>query len=359
MKPCVRKLHRYVGLTMLALWLIQAATGVLMVFHWELGDSLVPGPARAVDVAAISRRVATLSVVRPGSRVTSVFATGGAADRYEIFIEDPRGRTDVLKIDGAGTVLDERPSDYNYLKAGVIETAVVLHQSLFAGDTGRRLLGVSALVLLASVVVGVTLAWPARATWRRALAPWTVRSPAARRYAWHRAIGLWLAAPALLFIGAGMLLAFDDPLEALLSAAPQPPVAVAAFTGTPDPQLAIETALARFPGATLTSVKMPSATQPWYRVRVLQPGELRRVFGTTTINVGAQGGVLSIEDPRTASWQRRFLDATYPIHTGEFAGLPGRLLALATGSLLLAAMVFGTLLWSQRRTTARQKSPDP
>ena len=78
---------------------------------------------------------------------------------------------------------------------------------------------------------------------------------------------------------------------------------------------------------------------------------MRRVFGTTAVYVSAvDGRTLGFNNARRASWRRRFLDATYPVHTGEAAGLPGRMLALASGLLLLGTMLLGATMWWRQRT---------
>ena len=352
MKLQLRTLHRWIGLSLLCVWLVQAATGVLMVFHWELDDALLAAPSQPVSFDAIGQRVAALAKERRHSHVLTVYPTGGAPDRFDIFVENADGRSDVVRVDGAGRNVVTRPSNYDYAHAGLINAAVILHQSFFAGDTGRRLLGASGLFLLISLVFGVRLAWPGRGRWRSVLVPRGVRPGPGRWYAWHRAVGLWLAIPAAVFLTAGVLLAFDDPLEELLGAAPARPTLVAAPADAVPigPAQAIATAIARFPGSSFSGLRMPSTEAAWYRVRVKQPGERRRVFGTTAVYVAAAGGaVLAVEDAHAVSWRRIFLDVAYPIHTGEYVGWPGRWVALASGCLLLTSMTLGSLLWWRRR----------
>jgi len=351
MRPLFRRLHRYLGLTLLAVWLIQAATGALMVFHWELGDATASGPAAPADWPAIERRIDALAAERPGSRVTSVYPTGGRDGRFDLFVEDALGAEAVVLTDGAGTEIGRWRSAGGLAGTRWLESAVTLHQTLFAGHRGRLVLGASGLLLLTNLLLGLRLAWPARGDWRRALAFVRRGSATTRVHAWHRTLGLWLAAPLLVIAGAGVLLAFDDAVEDLL-VGPPPAPSLIAMRGPPavGPAHAVQVALARFPGATFSGLTMPSDERPWYRVRLRQPGEIRRVFGTTTVLVGLGNGATEVaNDPRHASWQRRFVAACFPVHTGEAAGLAGRLLALATALGLLTAIVLGGTLWWRRR----------
>src|SRR3546814_15927261 len=40
----LRSIHRWASLTMMAFWLVQALTGMLLVFSWELADATVSAP---------------------------------------------------------------------------------------------------------------------------------------------------------------------------------------------------------------------------------------------------------------------------------------------------------------------------
>lgn len=368
----LRTVHRYVGLALLALWFIQAATGALMVFHWEIGDALIAGARVPTDWPALERRVAAIEAGATGEHVRYVYATAGAPDRYDLTVEDAAGQFRVVRTDGAGTVLGTWPSGHDYARAPLIDAAVVLHQSLFAGHAGRLLLGASALVLLGNLLVGVRLAWPRPGTWGRALRPPRSGPPVAQLYGWHRAVGLWLALPALVIVGTGVLQAFDDAVAAFLrldtpapSFAPAPGGAPPTGDGSPAAPAvggskpiglarAVSAALARVPGSAFAGLAMPGEAQPWYRIRVRQGAEWRRAYGTTIVDVSSADARAELtSDALTAPFAQRFVSATWPVHTGEAAGLAGRLLALATALALVAGILLGGLLWWRRRRPAR------
>lgn len=354
MTALLKAVHRYAGLTMLTLWLVQAGTGVLMVFHWEIGDARLAGAHRPADWPAIGATVARLERERAGSRVHAIYPSGGAPDRFDLFVDDAHDATDVVRVDGAGEVLGEWPSEHDYARAPWIETAVILHQSLFAGHRGRWLLGFSGLLLVTNLALGLKLAWGARGQWFSSLARWHRLTGKARVYVAHRAAGVLLVVPALLFVSAGAMQSFDDALEELLDAAPPAPSGVRlAGAGRISPERAISVALARFHGASFAGLAMPSDGHPWYRVRVRQPGELRRVFGTTVAYVAVDDArVLAVNDARQAPLRQRLLDGSWAVHTGEAFGLAGRLLALASAVLLLTTMFLGVTLWWRNRARA-------
>jgi uncharacterized iron-regulated membrane protein len=170
-------------------------------------------------------------------------------------------------------------------------------------------------------------------------------------YGIHRTLGLWIGIPLLIVFAAGVALSFDDDIESALGVVLPPPVGAPPLAGTGiTPEQALDTVLARFPGSTLTALSMPTPDAAWYRVRVHAPGEVPRMYGTTTAFVGAANGALLLEYPAaTASFARSFYDALYPLHTGELGGVVGRLVLLVLGLALLVMGVFGIRLWLARR----------
>jgi uncharacterized iron-regulated membrane protein len=348
-KSQLRRIHRWLALALGVLWLSQAVTGLLMVYRWELDDAPLGNEVVPFDVAALGARIAAIEADPAGRTVTSLWATGGVDGRYDLYVDDAEGNTDIVRVDGAGKLLRTRASG-----DGFIPTAADLHQTLLAGDLGKTIIGVSGLVLLSAIVLGLVLAWPARAgQWRAVLWPKGARPGAARRYAWHRAAGLWLAVPAVVFLSAGVLMTFESTLEHWLGLDSEPSglehVATPGPTAVPAGR-ALAIALAQFPGSTLSGASLPSNDAPWYRIRVRQPDEWRRVYGTSVVYVAAADGrVLRTEDALHAPTASAFMSNLYPVHTGEALGGAGRLLALATAAWLLTMLVLGFGLWSARR----------
>src|SRR5699024_9498544 len=110
-------------------------------------------------------------------------------------------------------------------------------------------------------------------------------------------------------VAAGILLALGDPLKAAAGAHVEPP-SPAELSGRPPvvaPGPAISAALATFPGSKLSIVEMPGAGTPYYKIRVLRSGEMRRFYGTTTVFIDAgDGRVLRAYDALRAAPGRAF-----------------------------------------------------
>jgi len=359
----LRSAHRYAGLLLAAVWMMQALTGALLVFHWELDDWSVAGPAAPLDVPVLSQALAGYAARYPGHTVAAVYASGGETGRFDVVLDRPDGSNDILRVDGRGTVLRLRPGDHDWLHIGPYQIATYLHQTLFAGLVGQWLLGASGFVLLLNLAAGLKLAWP-RGSWRQALWPVAaMRTPTGRLWGLHRALGLWLAVPAMLIVALGVCLAFRGPLGELLGAGSHGPRAAAAAAipagmrpiTTAD---AIDTAFARYPASSLAAVILPTAQSPWFEVQVRQRGEWRRQDGLTAVYVSSRDGrVLADYNGETGPLPERMLDSLYALHTGFAGGVAMRWGAVLLGIWLAVMISLGLLLWSTRRQ-ARKRRPD-
>ncbi|MCW6536720.1 PepSY domain-containing protein [Sphingomonas sp. MMSM24] len=346
------KVHRWLGLAAGLFWLVQAITGCLITFHWEAEDLGYSAVHRATDFGRIERRLGALAPPGSGVVIKSVWTTAGLADRYDINLDD-NGVQRAVRIAGDGTILGTRRKG----ALGVMGTLVSIHQTLLAGDIGEWIVGISGTLLLTNLVAGLWIGWPRKGSWRRTLTPATRGALVARVYSWHRAIGLWAAVPALVLVSAGVLRRFETGVSTLLGAkeVSLPPIAPIAITPIRFAR-AIGTAAAALPGSRFTMAALPSPNDATYRVRVLAPGEWRRAYGTSTVLVNANdGSVRGIFSAAAAPLPRAFVDDLYAIHTGEAAGLVGRVLATALGLWLAAMSSLGALLWSRRRASSAQR----
>jgi len=328
LRPTIVKLHRWLGLAAAVFWLLQAITGSLIVFHWELRDAALGDVHRPTDPAAIERRLTALAPPGTGTAVGSMWTTAGLPDRYDIYYTDAKGEDRSARILGDGTVLDREAS----VTGGALDTMVGLHHDLLAGPT----------------IVS------RKGTWTMALKPSGKGNAAARLYSWHRAIGLWLILPALLIAITGTLLKFPDGVANLLGADTPglPPVpARGAPVGFAS---AVGAAMRVLPGSALVSVSFPEAKDATYSVLLRTPDEMRNAYGASRVLIDANDGSVRGRFPiAAASIGTQVSAAIVPIHTGQAAGPVGRLIVLTIGLSLVAMIVTGPLLWARRRKKRR------
>jgi len=341
--------HRWAGLAAAAFWLVQALTGVLIVFHWEIRDAFILGAHRQTDLAAIERTVGQLTPEGSGARLGSIWTGAGAPDRYDVSItgDTPEAERSV-RIDGAGQIL----VDGDFTGPAAWTTPLVLiHHNLLAGDTGSWIVGISGILLVTNILSGLYIAWPKRGQWGRSLRVQRKGQAAVRHYSWHRALGLIVGIPAVASITAGVLLTFAGGVERIVQPAPiAAPADAPAGAATVGLAAAAGTALAAYPGSTLAAVYAPDGERPVWQIRVTQPDEARRAYGATRVFVSAvDGSILARFDALNPAPGRAFVDGLFPFHTGEMGGLAGRIAVAAIGVWLVTMIVVGVLLWSARR----------
>lgn len=321
-------IHKWLGLAAALLWIVQAATGVFIVFHWEIDDAIVPGAHHATDFASIERHLPEYGSVH------SIWTTAGFADRYDVSTDKKS-----FRIDGAGNVLRVTTGD------DIVYKIVILHQSLLAGDKGRAIIGVSGLLVFTNLLLGVIAGWPRVGQWRRALEPLRASARIATLYSWHRALGLWLCLPAMCIVAAGVLLAFE-----IGESDERPPAIQSTASARLGMAGAIHIALARYPDAEVSGIAFPSAENALWSLTLKQRGEWQRAYGKTLVYVSAiDGHIVRESNALTAPTSRKFFNELFPFHTGEIAGFAGRTIVLLIGCWLLTMMSLGIALWRARR----------
>lgn len=387
----LRRVHQLLGLSIAALWLIQILTGLLLTFRMEIDNTLMGGMDAPLQVESMEQRIR--SIQSAGGAVSSVWVTNFAATRFDVLYADAGQHERRMRINGAGRILRDGPGDSKFVNGGFFRMLTDIHTTLLVGEPGKWLIALSGLLLLSNLVLGLKLAWPRRGYWLKSLALRTSRNPAANYYGLHRTLGLYIAFPLLVLVSAGIALCFDDELEAALRVVRDPPAISAAGQGAASelaaheadaagnaavgaaapgvaargaagglaapsleiaPARALTLALARFPGATLTALSMPSHEEPWYTVKLHIPGEVPRMYGLTTVYLSPKDGTIVREySAADAPPARLAVDWIYPIHTAEAGGVVARALLVCVGIALLTMGYLGIRLWSLRSVQRR------
>jgi uncharacterized iron-regulated membrane protein len=341
MRRALVRLHLWLGLTIGLLWALQGLTGAALVFHRELDRWGVVGGAGPMAPVGALLAAAERAGGEPVTMLSVADARGGvltaSVGEQAVRIEAATARViDVRDAHGGWRWLYE------------------LHEELLLHDRGKTLIGASGILLLSSALMGLWIGWPKGRGWRTALRPSTWRNARARLYGWHRLAGLLVTLALVLLPLTGAAMAFGSGLRPWLGR-------VAGFQLPPklsgplparsvSPDAAVATARAAFPTASFVRVAMPRDGFPAYTIRLLQPGEMRAWSGTTSVTIdAATGAVLARYDALTAPLVNRLYDAAFPLHSGEVAGLPGRLAVFLAGLSLPALYVTGVLAWWRRR----------
>lgn len=350
-------LHRWVGLVLAALLLVQGLTGVSLVFRDELESVIHP----ELDIAAGGERlpleqlVATARAARPDAALQRTKAMEGGAVLFR-FAEG--GHAYLLAMDPyRGTILRQGgPADWPG------QWLFELHHTLLAGDLGETIVGIEGLALLFIAVTGPIVWWPGRK--RLASGFRIVRGAGADRLlrSLHRSAGAALAVIILVSATTGAVMVFKERIRPLFAAAdayvPKPAPSVEARPGSERVAVdrLIDQARLDYGPTELLEVRFQGKDAQTVVV-YLRDENSRRENAAKQIYFSAYDGVeLGHYVPSALPAGNSFIDWQFPIHTGRAGSLAGRLLILAGGIGIMFFTISGVWLWLSSRRQRRERA---
>ena len=362
MKARLIRWHRYLSLALLTVWLLQAASGIVLTFHRAAEDRIMGVSGKDADPAAIDSAFARIS--RDHGKPVEMFAGGDGSARFDVLLAKTDGRQVRVWIDAAdGRILGHDLWRGPFGEQRWLHLIFEFHNSFLGGSLGKKFVSLSGALLVTNLLLALWMVWPRRGRWSEVLLPRRRLKGAAALFVWHRSVGLLFLPIGATLLLAGSVMIWRADIERAWAIGPIVPtpsdVPSAAARALP-PSAAITAAMARYPDGKLAILVLPSEAKPWFLVRLTRPGELRRMLGTTTVYVdGTTGAILGAWSPLDAPRPAYLLDSLYAVHTGEWAGIPGRLVVLATGLWLIAMTTLGLMLWQTRRKTRRPRPAAP
>lgn len=368
------RLHRYAGLLMAAFLTVAGLTGAVIAFEAELDAWLNPAVMRvAPGRPALSPSALVAAVERGDPRLQVTRLEPGEEDgRAAMVLVRPRldpasgkpfepGFNQMFVDPADGRVTGVRNwGEFGLDRLRLVPFLYRLHFTLaLPNPWGRWLMGGIALLWLLDCVNGLCLTLPRRgapfwAGWKPA---WVVRWGARGwklHFDLHRAVSLWLWGLLLILAFTSMALNLRhevfNPLVGLFSPlaearlATRPPLAVP----TPSFDQVVETARAdaraRGEDDALRRVSYHPG-QGFFLVRLesrsyVLAGQDGAVLGTQALGEGSAGDVLS--------------QLMFPLHSGQVAGLPGRVLVAVCGLAVCLLSVTGLVIWWTKRRARRR-----
>lgn len=214
LRRAIFQIHLWLAIAIGAYVVVISVSGSAVVFRRELNTWLVP---RAVP--------STVGTALMGDELRA--AAQRAYPQHSITaIRDQRGpeRPVLVMLERRGVESERLFDPYAGIDMGLsypptlrfVEWLVDLHDNLLAGEVGRNLNGLGAILVTVLLSTGAVIWWPGRSRWKQSL---IVRRPTnARHFVWqlHSVMGFWSLA--LLFIWAftAIYFAFPEPVEALI-----------------------------------------------------------------------------------------------------------------------------------------------
>ncbi len=363
MKQRLAKIHKWIALTFGIFWILQAASGALLVFHRELDDFIITSSASEANSSGgfkgLSIGLEKLKQNNPDNKPLFLLTSGGNTNLFDVIMEAGDGDQIAYRLSADnGKLYKTYYWEGPVTKLGFFRALHKFHTELLSGTVGHWLIGISGVFLAITVGLGLYVGWPRKGTVKHVLQPKPYKSNIPSLYAWHRAVGLWSAFILLTISIAGVGLVWLAPMQDALGISTDVPSAENSVTEKPiSLQVALNIAKQYFPDGELAIVRFPQDKKPYYLVRLTQPGESRLYFGETTLHIDQySGNVLHTYDPlNSTSLRSRFFYAIYPLHTGEFWGIAGRIVYLVTALGLLVLSYLGGSLYLKK--IKRKKGP--
>lgn len=361
----LRRVHRWLGLSLGLVIALLGVTGSLLVFHRELDHFLLNRDLWRISGGAAGTPL-TLAQLTERVRAQVPSGMSHGADRAPFFGSRPTGYWEEQAADGTlrsmTAALDpatgrihgrfawgELPLDRRNFTSVVYR----LHYQLLAGETGTIVVGVIGIASLALVGIGLYLWWPAPGRWRQRLTLKPGAPPVRRNYDLHNVAGSTSAVVLVIVALSGTYMCFPDQFRAALGSTatvtqvePLPPL------GRLQPgsaETAEHAARHLLPEARYDSFSIGGPGQP-IRMAFRESGDPRRELGSTRIDADpATGRLLRLRRPTDDTAADLVMRWQFPLHNGEALGLPGRIIVFVAGLVPAILMWTGFQLWRARR----------
>lgn len=359
-------LHKWTSLVCTAFLLVLCLTGLPLIFHEELEDLM--GHSATLEAVAPGTVPPTLDAVvggvlaqRPGEVVQSLLFE---PDRPVVIVAT------APRVDGSPREAHMQPVDLRTGKLappppqreGFIWFVHELHVRMFLGLPGTLFLGAMGLLFLAATVSGVVIYAP----FMRKLAFGAVRTGQSRRLVWldlHNLLGIATAGWLLVVGVTGVFNSLDEPLahqwrngQLADMRAPYADAPPLARLGSLD--AAVATARRASPDMEPSVIAYPGsffATPHHYNVFMRGASPVTERLLKPTL-VDAETAVLT--DTRDMPLHIRALFLARPLHFGDYAGLPLKVVWALLDIVAIVVLVSGLYLWWARARVPSAKRAD-
>jgi uncharacterized iron-regulated membrane protein len=220
LRKALFQIHLWTGIAIGLYVVVSSVSGSAIVFRNELYKSLWPGPKIvAISGPRLSRDGLKRAVRQawPHYSVTYIWESKRKDEATEVWIEhdgEAKPKT-VGRLVDPFTGRDLGPS--RPVSIGVLAWLSNLHTDLLAGNTGRKVNGVLAILVIVLSITGFLVWWPGTGRVRRSLtidfrSNW-------KRLNWdlHSVIGFWMFAFVFIWGVTGVFLVFPKPFQIVVN----------------------------------------------------------------------------------------------------------------------------------------------
>lgn len=337
-------IHRWAGGIIGLLLMVLGLSGALLV--WDGALVRLPGTSDPL-VEDVGRLAAITESAAADGTLTRITFANDELRLHEAAFRDGGGayfRQDGSIVERWQTVW-ERPELWLF----------DLHHYLFAGKTGEIVVGIAGLAGVAFTLTGIILWWRTRRKFAPTILPRSFR--AGRIVHHHRDLGIIAAPLLLLSCATGALMIFPSLQRAIFGQGFEARDVAAAAPAVARPLTsALEQSKARFPGAAIRRISIPSEVGKPISVRLKQPFEWTP-NGRTQLSFDAQtGALLSVQDPANGSRGATLQEMIYPLHSANVGGVWLKLAMTLSGLSMGMLGGFATYSFWFRKISKRRRT---
>ncbi len=360
------KLHLYISLWLGAFLVLAGLTGSLLVYEHTLdkwlNSDLMVIEAVGEQTRSFADLITVANQVSPIKNPPAHLQMPSSPDealivRYQVPAEaGHKGHNhhfhEVMVNQYTGQVIGDRDRFDS-----LMSTILKLHFNLLSGETGKLIMGITALLTLVLTITGIYLWWPKLSKIKQAFVIKRNASFTRFNFDLHKTVGIYTAVIMFAVSMSGVYfnlpqifrpaVNYFSPLDGMA-----PPVKSETDSGVAiTPEMVINIAQVAMPNLQVQRVFFPSNSEAAYQISGRQADELRSK-GSTMIWVDQYSGkVLKIRDPHQFNAGNAFINLQLPLHNGEILGQTGRILVLIAGFAPLLLMITGVIHWLKKRNS--------
>ena len=353
--------HKWTSLVCTIFLLIICLTGLPLVFHHEIehwlddAKPLSDVPA-GTPPANLDKLVNSAKSMYPGEVIDYLFFDPDEPQVYVGMAKKPGdGQVSghAVRMDGrTGEVLLDGPP-YAEDKFSFMGIMLALHVDLFAGLPGELFLGFMGLLFCVAIVSGVVLYGP----FMKKLEFGTVRATRSTRLKWldlHNLLGIVTLVWAFVVGFTGVINELSTPLFRLWQSTElvrilEPYKRQSVPTELASAQLAADTAKKAMPGNEVSFIAFPGNAfgSPHHYIAWMRGDTpLTSKLNTPVLVDGKTGELTTVAK---MPWYLTALEVSRPLHFGDYAGLPLKIIWALLDLITIVVLVSGLYLWVARR----------
>ncbi|MBB1594995.1 PepSY domain-containing protein [Achromobacter sp. UMC46] len=354
-------IHKWTSLVCTIFLLTICLTGLPLVFHHEIehwlddAKPLSDVPANTPP-ANLDKLVESAKSMYPGEVIDYLFFD---PDEPQVWVGmakkpgDGQASGHAVRMDGrTGDVLLDGPP-YTQDKFSFMGIMLALHVDLFAGLPGELFLGFMGLLFCVAIVSGVVLYGP----FMKKLEFGTVRAARSTRLKWldlHNLLGIVTLVWAFVVGVTGVINELSTPLFRLWQSTElvrilEPYKGQTVPTELASAQLAADTAKKALPGNEVSFIAFPGNAfgSPHHYIAWMRGATpLTSKLNTPVMVDGKTGALTTVAK---MPWYLTALEVSRPLHFGDYAGLPLKIIWALLDLITIVVLVSGLYLWVARR----------